>query len=99
VSLEADLILIKEKLNQQSPIQNELTLLIKKHDQFSEEVKEQNHKIINFVYQNRAIVSIPCSLLNDQRIYVLRPKKLYPSKFYYVLIKLLYYLTEADEIL
>jgi hypothetical protein len=99
VSLEADLLLIKEKLNQQSPIQNELTLLIKKHDQFSEEVKEQNHKIINFVYQNRAIVSIPCSLFNDRQIYVLRPKKLYPSKFYYVLIKLLYYLTEADEIL
>jgi hypothetical protein len=99
ILLESDLKVIKDKINHQSPIQNELTLIIKKQENFSEEVKEQTHKIINFVYQNRAIVSIPCALLNDRRIYALRPKKLFPNKYYYVLIKLLYYLTEADEML
>jgi hypothetical protein len=98
-TLEADLTSIKEKLNLQSPIQNDLTLIMKKYDTFSEEVKEQTNKIINFVYQNRAIVSLPCALLSNRQIYVLRPKKFYPSKYYYVLIKLLYYLTEADEML
>jgi hypothetical protein len=99
MSLEADLTSIKDKLNQQSPIQNELTLLIKKYDVFSDEVKEQTQKIINFAYQNRAIVSIPCASFRDGRVYALRPKKLFPSKYYYVLIRLLYYLTEADEML
>jgi hypothetical protein len=98
-SLEADLTSIKDKLNHQPQVQNELTLLIKKHENLTEEIKEKTHKIINFVYQNRAIVSIPCVQLNDRRMYVLRPKKLYPNKYYYVLIKLLYYLTEADEML
>ena len=98
-SLELDLKVIKDKLNQQSLIQNELTLIITEQETLSEKVKEQNQKIINFVYQNRAIVSIPCALINNRQLYVLRPKKLFPNKYYYVLIKLLYYLTEADEML
>ncbi len=89
----------KTNLKLKKEIQNELTLLFYQAPFLTEELKEKTQQIINFSLQNRAIITIPCLQIGDKKIYTLRPKRLFPNKFYYVLIKLLYYLTDANEML
>jgi len=80
-------------------IQNELMLMFYQASKFTDQLKEKTQQIINFSLQNRAIITIPCLQIGDDSMYALRPKRLFPNKFYYVLIKLLYYLTDANEML
>ncbi len=89
----------KAKLKLKKEIQNELTLLFYQAPFLTEELKEKTQRIINFSLQNRGIITIPCLQIGETKIYALRPKRLFPNKFYYVLIKLLYYLTDANEML
>jgi hypothetical protein len=90
---------IKKTLSSEKTIQNELMLLFFDVGEWNDLVKEKAQQIIHFVYQNRAMVIITEMVLNKKLVYALRPQKLFPSKFYYVLIKLLYYLTDASEML
>lgn len=80
-------------------IQNEMTLLFYQSPSMNPILSEKMNKIINFSIQNRAIITVPAVQLGDEEMYALRPKRLFPNKYYYVLIKLLYYLTEANEML
>jgi len=89
----------KQTLKANKEIQNELTLLFYRTPKLTEELKEKTQQIINFSLQNRAIITIPCLQIGDDKVYALRPHRLFPNKFYYVLIKLLYYLTDANEML
>jgi hypothetical protein len=97
--LESVILQYKTNLKLKKEIQNELTLLFYQAPFLTEELKEKTQRIINFSLQNRGIITIPCLQIGETKIYALRPKRLFPNKFYYVLIKLLYYLTDANEML
>lgn len=97
--LEQAIIKVKTSIKTKKEIQNELTLIFYQTKQMNANLKEKMHQIINFALQNRAIITIPCLQVGEQNMYALRPKKLFPNKFYYVAIKLLYYLTDANEML
>ena len=97
--LESVIYLYKSKLKLKKEIQNELTLLFYDSPFFNEQLQEKSQQIINLSLQNRAIITIPCLQIGESTIYALRPKRLFPNKYYYVLIKLLYYLTDANEML
>jgi len=77
---------------------NELTLIFKKTATTEKKTKETCQEIINFSVSNRAIITLPCAVVTQkQSIYVLRPNKQYPNKFYYALIQILYELTAAKD--
>lgn len=97
--LEQAIVKVKTDIKAKKEIQNELTLIFYQTKQMNANLKEKMHQIINFALQNRAIITIPCLQIDEQNMYALRPKKLFPNKFYYVAIKLLYYLTDANEML
>lgn len=97
--LEQAIAKVKSSIKSKKEIQNELTLIFYQTKQMNAKLKEKMHQIINFALQNRAIITIPCLQVDEQNMYALRPKKLFPNKFYYVAIKLLYYLTDANEML
>jgi hypothetical protein len=97
--LESVILQYKTNLKLKKEIQNELTLLFYQAPFLTEELKEKTQRIINFSLQNRGIITIPCLQIGETKIYALRPRRLFPNKFYYVLIKLLYYLTDANEML
>jgi len=97
--LEQAIIKIKSNLKTNKEIQNEITLMIYQSESFNPNLKDKADQIINFSLRNRGIVTIPSIQIGQQKMYALRPKKLFPNKFYYVAIKLLYYLTDANEML
>jgi hypothetical protein len=73
---------------------SELSLIFKEVSDWSSSAKDEYQRIINFSYQNRAIISLPCAVMEKKAlIYVLRPAKQYPNKFYYALIKTLQAMT------
>ncbi len=97
--LELTILNIKAKHKVKKEIQNEITLIFYEAESFNQSLKDKIDQIISFSLQNRGIVTIPCVQIGEHKMYALRPKKLFPNKFYYVAIKLLYYLTDANEML
>jgi hypothetical protein len=90
---------ITNNLKLNDTIQNELSLFFFRSEHLNKSLIEKSQKIIHLVFQNRALVSISAILDGNDRMFTLRPSKLFPSKYYYVLIKLLYYLTDSSEML
>lgn len=75
---------------------SELSLMFKQTPSWSPSIKDEFQRIINFSYQHRAIISLPCAVMDKKSsIYVLRPAKQYPNKFYYALIKTLQEITQS----
>jgi len=80
-------------------LMNELTLIFKQTVKLNDKTKESFQEIINFSVSNRAIITLPCAVLTqNQSLYVLRPTKQYPNKYYYALIQMLYALTDAKDL-
>lgn len=80
-------------------IENELTLLFYQTNHWASSFQEKAHTIINYSAHRQTLVNIPVIQIKPNEIYMLRPKKLFPNKYYYVLTKLVYYLTDASEML
>ena len=88
--IEQELAYIKATLQSKKPIQNELTLIVKKMDRFKTSHKEELEHIINFSLMNRALITLQLAEFDNQTMYILRPKKLYPNKYYYAFVQIVY---------
>jgi|LakMenEpi03Aug12_release.lakeMendotaPanAssembly.Ray.scaffolds.fasta_scaffold12948_8 hypothetical protein len=96
--LEQETIRIKTNQLVKRTYLNELTLIFKQPETMDKKTIETFQEIINFSVSNRAIITLPCAVVTQkQSIYVLRPNKQYPNKFYYALIQILYELTAAKD--
>jgi hypothetical protein len=95
--IDQELSYIKATLQPKKPIQNELTLIVKKMERFETSNKEELEHIINFSWMNRAFITLQLAQFDNQTLYMLRPKKLYPNKYYYALVQLIYDLIKIEE--
>lgn len=95
--IEEDLMLITSQGNNTRKIMNDIRLVFKAYDQFNQSVQEDYQKIINLSLQNRALITLPVGYNQSaKQIYVLRPIKQFPNKFYYAAIQLIYQLTKVQ---
>ena len=96
--IEDDFLFIKSKIPQEKKIQNEISLVFSLTDSWDETKKLEAQQIINFHLQNRAMITIPCVVLNNKNlVYALRPRKQFPNKYYYVAIQFLKEITATTS--
>ncbi|MBN3491146.1 hypothetical protein JV173_06485 [Acholeplasma equirhinis] len=76
--------MIYSNYSDRKKVRNQIVLQFRKYDTYSEEARNRADQIINFNETQSALIQINCDLyLNEGEIYHLRPKKVYPNKFYY----------------
>ena len=95
--IEQELSYLKSTLKSKKPIQNELTIILKKMDNLDTTSQDELEQIINFSLMNRAFITLQLAEFANQTMYMLRPKKLYPNKYYYALVQLVYDLIKIEE--
>jgi hypothetical protein len=95
--IEQELSYLKSTLKSKKPIQNELTIILKKMDNLDTTSQDELEQIINFSLMNRAFITLQLAEFANQTMYMLRPKKLYPNKYYYALVQLVYDLIKIKE--
>ena len=96
--LENEISYLKDQHLGKAIYANELTLIFKKTVELNEINKASFQEIINFSFHNRAVITIPCAVIPKKKaIYLLRPQKKYPNKYYYALIKHLFQITQGKE--
>ena len=95
--IEQELSYLKSTLTSKKPIQNELTVILKKMEKFDATSQDELEQIINFSVMNRAFITLQLAEFANQTMYMLRPKKLYPNKYYYALVQLVYDLIKIEE--
>lgn len=79
---------------QKKPIKRQIVLQFKKYSSFNQVNKEEMDQVINLVDGGFVLIHLTCGIMLDtNQIYFLRPKKVYPNKFYYYGSKLIYELT------
>lgn len=96
--IEQELSYIKSTLKQKKPIQNELTLILKRMDKLDSSTQDELEQIINFSMMNRASITLQLGEFSNKTLYMLRPKKLYPNKYYYALVRLVYDLIKVEDL-
>jgi hypothetical protein len=95
--IEQELFYIKSTLKSKKTIQNELTVILKKMENFDATSQDELEQIINFSLMNRAYITIQLGEFANKNMYMLRAKKLYPNKYYYALVQLVYDLIKIEE--
>jgi hypothetical protein len=89
--------IIKQNFSMKTPHLNELTLTFKLVDFLTNTNIDSFQEIVNYSSNNRTIISLPCAaILENKSVYTLRPQKVYPNKYYFVLVQTLFLITNAS---
>lgn len=79
---------IYEKDKEANRSRRHIVLHFKKYQNYSEEIKEELDKIINFKIGRDNLIHINVGyFVNQNAIYFLRPNKKYPNKYYYYAVQ------------